>query len=439
MSFTLWLLGAAWLLFALGWLVLHGWIVPRIENFRPRLEIVATEALGAPVRIGKITARSEGMFPAFELTDVRVLDPNGQAAVSLQKVSGLMSPASLWGLGFEQLLIERPSLDVRRAADGKLHIGGLAMSERKDERSNTAVDWIFSQPELVIRGGTVRWTDELRQAPTLSLTDVDWVLRNTRHRHAVRIDATPPPEVGGRFTVRGIFRQPLLSSRTGDFSDWSGQLYGEVAWADLLRVTRYASAEQLGVKIASGNGAVRAWADLSEGRLVGGLADVALQGVEATLGTRLEALAFDSVSGRIGGARRADGFNVSTENLRFRTGDGLQWPGGNLALSHTTREGRRAEQTELSADRLDLATLAQIASRLPLGNAPSFNDSVVRAQRAGRGREGALAGPDRRARELCGVGPRDSAESGSRPIGRCFASSRPARDARPPWPCWRGH
>ena len=75
------------------------------------------------------------------------------------------------------------------------------------------------------------------------------------------------------------------------------------------------------------------------------------------------------MSGRIGGARRVDGFNFNTENLRFRTRDGVQWPGGNMTLAHTSREGQRAEHTELNADKLDLAALAQIASRLPVGSA----------------------------------------------------------------------
>ncbi len=369
MRVTLWLLAAAWLLFALGWLVIHGWIVPRIGEFRPRLETAASQALGVPVRIGQISAKSEGVFPVFELADVRLLDAGGQVALRLPRISGVITPASLSGLGFEQLLIEQAELDLRRTRDGKFYVGGLPVSERKGTGDGAVIDWIFSQSELVIRGGTVRWTDELRQAPPLVLTNVDWVLRNTRHRHAARLDATPPAELGDRFTLRGLFRQPLLSTREGDFADWSGQLYGEFTRASLARITPYADLQKLGITLTSGNGALRAWADVTDGQLTGGLADVALQGVEARLGSQLEALAFESVSGRIGGARRVDGFDFSTENLRFRTRDGLQWPGGNMTLAHFSREGQRAEQTELIADKLDLSALAQIASRLPIGSA----------------------------------------------------------------------
>ena len=436
MSVTLWLLASAWLLFALGWFVLHGWIVPRIGEFRPRLEIAAGKALGVPIRIGQITARSEGVFPLFELTDVRLLDAGGQVALLLPRISGVLTPASLWGLGFEQLLIEQPELDVRRSPDGKIYVGGLPVSERKDTGDDTAVDWIFSQAELVIRGGTVRWTDELRQAPPLSLTNVDWVLRNARHRHAVRLDATPPAELGERFTLRGIFRQPLLSTRDGDFSSWSGQMYGEVTRTDLARITQYADFQKLGITLTSGNGALRAWADVKDGQLIGGLADVALQGVDARLGSQLDALAFESVSGRIGGARHVDGFNFNTENLRFRTRDGLQWPGGNMAL--VQHQPRRAARRTHRTDGRQTGPGRAGANCQPAacGQRNAFADSIVCTQRPGRNSQGALAGPagvaaDLR-RERAGVGLESGRRAAwlRRPGPKQTRNTRPARAER---------
>ena len=50
--------GGGALLLGLSWGALHGWIVPRIGEFRPALESRATRLLGVPVRIGAISARS---------------------------------------------------------------------------------------------------------------------------------------------------------------------------------------------------------------------------------------------------------------------------------------------------------------------------------------------------------------------------------------------
>lgn len=362
----LWLVATAWVLFGLTWFVLHGWIVPRIGEFRPRLEIEASKALGVPVRIGGITAHSQGMIPSFELRDVTLLDAQGREALRLPVILGALSASSIWGLGFEQLYIDKPELDIRRTADGKIYVGGLDVSQDRAAGESAAADWFFSQTEFVMRGGTVRWTDEMNPAPPLALTQVDWVMRNTRRRHLMRLDATPPAEWGDRFTVRGIFRQALLSSSAGDFDAWTGQLFAGFDRVDASRIKPYLNLDALGIELTRGNGALRAWADISQGRVTGGTADVALQDVDARLGAKLQPLAFDFVAGRVGGGQRTNGFDFNTEGLRFRTRDGLQWPGGNVALVHTGDEAGVAQHTELKADKLDLAALAQIANRLPL-------------------------------------------------------------------------
>ena len=63
-----WLLGvliAAWLLFAVSVVVLHGWIVPRIGDYRGFVEAQASRIIGVPVQIGAIGAKSGTLFPTF--------------------------------------------------------------------------------------------------------------------------------------------------------------------------------------------------------------------------------------------------------------------------------------------------------------------------------------------------------------------------------------
>ena len=365
---TLWLLLGFWLLFGATWGLLHGWIVPRIEEFRPRIELKASKALGVPVRIGQITARTEGLIPSFELRDVTLKDAAGREALRLPRVLAALSPASLWGGGFEQLVIDQPVLEIRRTLDGKIYVAGLDINQTKSD-NNDAADWIFSQSELAIQSGTLRWIDEKAGAPPLVLEQVDAVMRNSTRRHAFRIDATPPPEWGDRFSLRGQFRQPLLSRSAGQFASWSGQLYADFSRvADVSRIKQYVSST-FGIDPRSGSGSLRAWADISKGQPSAATLDVALLDVNVQLGKKLEPLALSSVTGRVSGKRLNEGFEFVTENLRFDTPDGLKWPGGNLAMTSSGTAGQTEQKNELKADRLDLAALAQIANRLPLGTA----------------------------------------------------------------------
>jgi len=363
---ALWLLMTAWLVLALAWGALHGWIVPRIGEFRPDLEIEAGRVLGVPVRIGSITARTEGLIPSFELIDVQLLDPQGRTALRLPRVLAALSPRSLWNLGFEQLYIDRPEVDVRRAADGRIFVAGLDFTRTSDNEGRAA-DWFFRQKEFAIRGGTLRWTDEMRGAPPLALESVDFVVRNGARSHALRLDATPPAGWGDRFTLRGMFRQPLLSTRHGRWQDWEGQIYADFTRVDVSQLRRHAN---VGVEITEGRGAVRAWADITRGQLTGGAADVVLADVSTTLGASLAPLALRSVSGRLGGKRLGEtGFEFQTQGLQFETREGQRWPGGNVFVSWLPGEGQKPAHGEIRADRLDLFALSQVAARLPLGAA----------------------------------------------------------------------
>ncbi|MDP9900259.1 YhdP family protein [Variovorax ginsengisoli] len=363
-----WLLGlliGAWLLFALSVVVLHGWIVPRIGDYRSALERQASKAIGVPVRIGSITARSGQIFPTFELRDVVLEDPQHREALRLARIVASVSPRSVWRLSFEQLYIENPQVDVRLDKAGRFHVAGLDLSSGASAETR-GTDWFFAQREFVIQGGTVRWTDERRDAEPLLLTDVRFVARNGARSHAMRLDATPPAGWGERFTLRGRFRQPLLSVRTGNWQRWDGQLYADLPYIDVRRLGRYVT---LDGRIREGNGAVRAWADVRDGRIAGGTADLALARVDTSLAAGLEPLVLRDVTGRVASGMKDQTFEFSTTNLQFTTGDDLRWPGGNFWFQHTPAQGRTPEHGALRADRLDLAALALIADRLPLGSA----------------------------------------------------------------------
>ena len=360
---TLGLLLAASLLLALAWGALHGFIVPRIGDLRPEVEIRASRILGVPVRIRAISARSEGLIPTFTLQDVVLLDPQGREALKLPLVVAAVSPRSLINLGFHQLYIDQPQLDIRRDAAGHIFVAGLDFSRASDNEGRAA-DWFFSQTEFVIQGGRLQWTDELRGAPPLALSQVDLVVRNQPRRHQLRLDATPPRDWGERFTLAGVFRQPLLSARAGHWQKWSGQMHADFGMVDLSQLRRHAN---LGIEVEHGRGRLRAWADMEKGQLVGGTADVVLSDVSATLGAQLQPLALRSVSGRLGGKRLPEGFTFRTQDLQFATVDGRQWPGGNVQVTWTGAEGQAPARGEIRADRLDLGALGELATRLPLG------------------------------------------------------------------------
>ena len=362
---ALWGLVVIWLLLVMVWSGLHFLIVPRIAEFRPLLEQQASRILGVKVRVGAVMALSNGLYPSVELRDVRLLDAQDREALHLPSVLAALSPRSVLGLGFEQLYIESPVLDVRRSRDGRFWVAGLPISTL-EQGDGAAADWVLSQAELVVRNGTVNWTDELRGAPTLALSDVNGVLRNRRRTHSMRLDMSPPAHWGEPIQILGNFKQPLLSRHAGDWHQWDGELYGYFSHIDVSQLRVYAD---LGVNVERGIGTLRAWMDVKKGALVGATADVALRDAKLQIDRTLDPLEMRWAAGRLGGRAVEGGTELFTQALEFELQDGLHWPGGNVRLNLRDAKPDAAPTGELVADRLDLAAMAQIADRLPLPDA----------------------------------------------------------------------
>ncbi len=363
------LVGAAWAVLLVGWLSLHWLILPHIEDWRVPIEGQASRMLGAPVKIGAIEVRSSGWVPAIELRDVRILDAEQRVALTLPHVFAAFSTHSLLTFEprFEQLLIDAPSLDIRRDAAGHISVAGLDFGSNAAgaEGDSAAANWFFKQNEFVIRNGTLRWIDDQRGAPPLALSGVDMVVRNGLRSHALRIDATPPAEWGDRFSVRGRFQQPLFA-RAGDWQHWSGSVYAELPRADVRELRRHVD---LPFELSEGDGALRGWFDVNDGRPEGATVDVLLHAVTLRLDKSVEPLAFEHIEGRFDAERKGDRTAIGLQGFGFVTGDGIRWPKGDLAVAWRQPEGKDVDSGEFKAERLDVGLIAGIATRVPLGAA----------------------------------------------------------------------
>ena len=374
MQWGAWSLFAAWSLCLVAWLTLHWGILPRLDEWRPRIEAHASQALGAPVQIGRIDVRSSGWVPALELHEVVLRDARGREALRLPRVAAALSVPSLLALRlrFEQLLIDGARLEVRRDAQGRLHVAGMDVEGDHVGDGQQAADWFFEQQEFVIRGGTLRWVDEQRAAPPLALTDVQLLLRNSGRNHELRLDATPPSAWGERFKLIARARHPLLA-RAGDWQRWRGTLHADLPSAAVSELRRHV---ELPFELAQGQGALRAWIDFDHGLPRVATLDFALRDISARLARDLQPLALARASGRLSAERRTDGVKLVASGLSLVTAEGQAWPEGQLSLSWKQRQPQRASEVtvphpvtggELSIEQLDLSLTAELAERLPLG------------------------------------------------------------------------
>lgn len=407
------LLTLAVLLFmaAVAWWALLFQILPRIGQWREALAQQATKALGVPVRIGAVSGRAEGWSPVLSLNEVALLDERGGIALRLPQVTARISPRSLWPtvwwrqeVRLDRLVLVRPELQVRRDASGELHVAGLKVAANASpDGEMRALDWVLSQRLIRIEQGTVRWTDELRQAPTLVLQQVDLDLSRRpglgTQVHQLSLLATPLPQFGQRFEVKARMTQPLWTltaqeasapteveppwwrrwlgstPKATDLSSWSGQLTVNLPHADVQSLRQHVD---LPIDVEGGRGRMAAELAIKQGRPSSLALDLGVQDVSIRLEKGLQPLAFRSLSGRITARNERTESHVALEKLAFTTTEGLVWPASSaqLAWRHAPLKGqinadvwRQTFGGQADADRIDLGVLARLADRLPISKA----------------------------------------------------------------------
>jgi uncharacterized protein (TIGR02099 family) len=393
LGFLLKTLVLAWLVFGALFLSLRYLVLPNIDVYKGNIEQLASRTVGRPVSIERIYASWDGLRPHLILGDVVLRDKDGRPALSLPGISATLSWWSLVvaDLRFHSLEISRPDLDIRREADGKLYVAGIFLDPNQSG-DGKGLDWVLSQDQIVIREGSLHWTDQRRAAPELVLEHVTLLLQNQWRHHKLGFKATPPAAFAAPLDLRADFAHPHFSRRISDFTLWKGVLFTDLADTDL---TVWKPFIDYPVELQQGKGSVRAWLNFDHAKIANFTADLTLSNVSARLGKDLPLLNLAQVAGRISAREDyvagvtegtptfgAHGHALSLTDFSVQTDDGMVLPPTTISETWVPAKKGAPEKTEIKAALLDLALLANFAERLPLSPAQRqfLADFVPRGQ-----------------------------------------------------------
>ena len=358
------LLLAGYFLFAVALISLRYLILPSIDDYRPSIERIVSQTVGAPVRIGAIDANWMGLHPRLVLRDVNVMDNEGRVALALPRISALLAWRSVLVMEphMLQLELEAPELDIRRDAQGRFWAAGISFDPNADDSHQTS-RWLLAQGEVSVRGAVVRWVDELRQAPPLELHDVTMIIQNSGRRHRAAVRAVPPAELSSPIDLRADFTHRLLDFQNGDMRRWRGTVYGNLDAVDLAGWRPWLD---LPIQFNHGSGAVRGWFDFRRGQFERAVADVALHDVDVVVAPQLPALLLRQVSTRIEAEQTSGGHHISLQQLHLETPEGLIMAPRMLNETWVAASGKTPAHGDLQVQGLDLTTLGSLAASVPL-------------------------------------------------------------------------
>ena len=344
----LWMLAACLLQF---------WLFPNINDYRDRLATEVGSALGMQVAVGQLTADWSHLHPRFTLNDVVVFDRTQQPAVRLSQVKAEIAwlPLLTGSLGFRSLLVETPDLDVRRDTHGALFLSGLPLGGGGDFR----VDALLEQGDLRLVSQEVRWTDAMRKAPTLVLTDVNMHLRSRSGKHRLEVLFAPPKHMGTPVQLKaGWYGR--------SFDDWQSWPIDVSLKIQSLDMAPWVAWVDYPVPIQSGR--IKADLNLSlQGRQLSQLTgDVALTELKAQLGDGLKPLMLKQLSSDIAYKHGNSGLSTQLALDAFSWTDetGHMEAPANVFIN-TTLSGDQRDLT-FRASRLDLGRLRHLAEALPI-------------------------------------------------------------------------
>lgn len=338
---------------------LRYWLLPNIADYRESIASSISQSAGQRVTIGLIDAGWDGLRPHLNMRGVDVYDPAGNPALHLEHIEGTLAwwALALGEIRLHSLEIDRPNLALRRTARGEIYVGGVWVNQPGSESG--FADWLLRQHRIIVRGATLTWQDELRQAPLLALNQLNLRLENRGKRHRFGLRAVPPQSLALPLDLRG----DLKGDRLDDLPGWSGTLYTRLDYTD---VSQWRSWVDLPFQLERGSGGVRLWLGLESKALKSLTADLQLKNVVARLRPDLPQLDMDQVSGRLSWADLAPGQRVEGSNFSFRLHDGPAFGPSSASLKVLPARGKKTAQGELKVDGLELGPLLVLSDYLPV-------------------------------------------------------------------------
>lgn len=201
-------------------------VLTDIDGYRDEIQTWVSEYMEYPVVFNEIDIEWRGWTPHFALSDIKLLDPDGQHTIShfdnVRVGINLVKSLRAWALIPDRLIISGLRLDLTRTKDGAITILGdepMRPYDQDTARASELSAWLLGQTDINLQNAKISWTDQKLGKATMNFIDVGFRLR--RYRERTQIDASAGFPDGNddllelKLDINGNLTTP----------NWSGQIY----------------------------------------------------------------------------------------------------------------------------------------------------------------------------------------------------------------------
>ncbi len=343
-------------------------VFPNIDQYKDDIAAYASKTAGQKITIGDISTGWDGISPHIALNNIDIFDAENRSALHLNDVAASISWLSVPLLQprLYKLVITQPELTIRRKADGSIYLAGINIAgESKPDFAN----WLLSQSKVLIKNAQVIWLDDLRQAPPLSLKQLDLTLLNPAWKslfgqHQFEVSALPSVGTTQMITAKGRF----IGNDVSKINTWHGQVSAELKQADLAIWRPWLDYKiiNLLMDIQTGTGDAQLTLDFADAKIEKVSMHAAISNLIIKLGKQAAPLNAKQFSGDIGWSDFKNIQTISVKNIHLSTNTGLNINNGNGYYSTSIKDGKPWVKVNMKLDEFDLATLKQLSPYVQL-------------------------------------------------------------------------
>ncbi len=338
-------------------------VFPNIDEYKDDIATHASKTVGQKITIGSIVTGWDGISPHIALKNIDLFDAENRNALHLDNVEANISWLSLPMLQprLSNLIVHQPALTIRRKQDGSIYLAGVNLAgESKPEFAN----WLLSQREVGIKNAQVIWQDDLRQAPPLSLNQLNLTLNNPIinslfGQHRFTLSALPSTGTTQAIKASGRF----IGNDVSQIKNWSGEFIAELKQTNLSIWRPWLDYP---VNIQSGTGNAQIALNFADAKIEKVKVNTSLSNLSFKVSNQANALLANSFSGEVSWSNLKDTQTISVKNIKLITNTGLNINNGNGHYASSTKNGKPWVNADIKLDQFNLASIQQLSPYLQL-------------------------------------------------------------------------
>ena len=349
----------------LSLIVLRYFILPHIDDYKPKIVQGLSQVLGQKVTIGNIYANWDSLNPHLSIFNVDIYDKENRIALSLRHIEGSLSWSSipLFEPRLASFSIYQPELTIRREKDGVIYVAGVSMSgPSQPEFPN----WLLRQATFNVVDANIVWQDAMRGSPALSLDKLNLQLENPawdsiRGRHEFSLRATPSAATSKPIDIRG----KVFGKDVSKIEQWYGTVYAKIEGTDIAAWRNWIDYP---FDLREGHGAAKFWVDFADNQIESFTTDLSLDKVVTRLPYNGVENSFNRIAGRLKWVHHKDGQEIQGEGIKLVTSDDLNMRSGKFSIRERSSNKEKIIQGDVLLDEIQLETLDKLTPYFTLPN-----------------------------------------------------------------------